>query len=88
MNRDGSNQRNLTNHPACELESTWSPYGAQIAFATDRDGKSQIYVMDPDGSGQRRLHVFAQRTTTILHGRRTGGGLPSSRTATVTRRYT
>ena len=28
---------------------------AQIAFTSDRDGNSEIYVMDADGANQRRL---------------------------------
>ena len=33
----------------------WSPDGRKIAFVSDRDGNSEIYVMNADGSGQRRL---------------------------------
>jgi Tol biopolymer transport system component len=33
----------------------WSPDGTQIAFTSFRNGKGDIYVMRPDGSGQRRL---------------------------------
>ena len=29
---------------------------AQIAFVSDRDGNSEIYVMDADGGDQRRSH--------------------------------
>ena len=35
--------------------SAWSPDGWQIAFYSDRDGNSEIYVMDIDGTNQRRL---------------------------------
>ena len=34
---------------------SWSPNGQQIAFASDRDGNFEIYVMDADGSNLRRL---------------------------------
>jgi Tol biopolymer transport system component len=34
---------------------SWSPDGKRIAFETDRDGNSEIYVMNADGSGQHRL---------------------------------
>ena len=37
--------------------ATFSPDGSKIAFTTDRDGQTQIYVMKPDGSEQKRLHV-------------------------------
>ncbi len=33
----------------------WSPDGRKIAFVSDRDGNSGIYLMNTDGSGQRRL---------------------------------
>ena len=58
MNRDGSNVRRLTNHPAYESTPTWSPNGQQIAFTSDRTGKAQIYIMNAaDGSNVRRLTV-------------------------------
>ena len=34
---------------------TWSPDGAQIAFESDVDGDMDIYVMNADGTGVRRL---------------------------------
>jgi Tol biopolymer transport system component len=33
----------------------WSPDGRKIAFISNRTGTSEIYVMNADGSGQRRL---------------------------------
>ena len=29
--------------------------GRRIAFQSDRDGNDEVYVMNPDGSGQTRL---------------------------------
>ncbi len=52
MDRDGSNQKRLTDHG---LDPSWSPDGRQIAFASKRDGVFQIYVMNADGSNVRRL---------------------------------
>src|SRR6188508_387922 len=34
---------------------SWSPDGRRIAFYSDRDGNAEIYVMNADGSGVRRL---------------------------------
>jgi TolB protein len=33
----------------------WSPDGTKIAFTTNRDGNPEIYVMNRDGSGLRRM---------------------------------
>jgi Tol biopolymer transport system component len=46
---------NVTNHPANDPYPTWSPYGTQIAFSSNRDGNEEIYVMNADGIGLRRL---------------------------------
>ena len=45
----------LTNHPATDGAPSWSPDGSRIAFTSNRDGKSEIYLMNPDGSGVTRL---------------------------------
>src|SRR5207247_660118 len=33
----------------------WRPDGTTIAFATNRDGNYEIYLMNPDGSAPTRL---------------------------------
>jgi TolB protein len=38
-----------------QVEPAWSPDARQIAFASRRDGRSHIYVMQADGTGARRL---------------------------------
>jgi Tol biopolymer transport system component len=67
MNADGSGRRNLTRNPAHDglrgpdiqsalaQHSAWSPNGRKIAFVSSRDGNLEVYVMNADGSGQRRL---------------------------------
>ncbi len=59
MNPDGSEQVNLTQHPAIDLQAAWSPTGEQILFVSDRGGKRDLYVMDADGGNVRR--VFKQK---------------------------
>ena len=36
MNPDGSEQVNLTQHPAIDLQAVWSPTGEQILFVSNR----------------------------------------------------
>jgi len=56
-NVGGSEMRNLTPKPkgAAYSAPTWSPDGRKIAFASERDGNSEIYLMNADGSGQQSL---------------------------------
>ena len=55
MNPDGSEQVNLTQHRAQDLEAVWSPTGEKILFVSDRGGVRDLYLMDPDGTNVRRV---------------------------------
>ncbi len=55
MNIDGSGQIRLTNNSAYDWAPCFSPDGSKIAFASDRDGNWEIYIMNVDGSGQVNL---------------------------------
>jgi Tol biopolymer transport system component len=50
----GGEARNLTNAPGLEIEASWSPDGARIAFATDRDGRD-LWVIPSAGGEATRL---------------------------------
>ena len=62
-NSDGSNARNLTNHPAFDGWPAWSPDGTQIAFASNRRSNYQIFVMNADGGNVRLLANTEGRAT-------------------------
>ena len=55
MNTDGSEQVNLTQHPAADYNPAWSPNGRQILFSSDRDGIFDLYLMDADGTNVRKV---------------------------------
>jgi Tol biopolymer transport system component len=65
MNADGGAQHRLTpregdgsSSPArifFQIEPTWSPDASQIAFSSRRSGTFDLYVMNADGTGTRRL---------------------------------
>ena len=64
MNPDGAGAVNLTKEqPCCNEVPTWSPDGAKIAFASNRDGNYEIYVMDADGSNPIRLTTTQESDT-------------------------
>jgi len=51
----GSDSTNLTRNLASDTDPVWSPDGSKIAFASNRDGNWEIYVMNADGSNQTRI---------------------------------
>ena len=58
MNPDGTEQVDLTQHRANDLDADWSPTGEQILFVSDRGGARDLYLMDPNGSNVRRVFKF------------------------------
>jgi Tol biopolymer transport system component len=55
INPNGSGLVDLSNNPANDSFPVESQRGRRIAFVSDRDGYDAIYVMNDDGSDQRRL---------------------------------
>ena len=60
MDTNGHNKINLTEHPADDIQPTWSPTGEHILFVSDREGMHDLYLMEPDGSNVRR--VFEEKS--------------------------
>ncbi|MEX2531770.1 MAG: hypothetical protein WD960_13465 [Gemmatimonadota bacterium] len=52
---DGRRYRRLTIDPNNGMYPTWSPDGERIAFMSWRTGSTELWVMNADGSEQRRL---------------------------------
>ena len=56
MNADGTGQVNLTHSPPSDVGPYFSPDGARLLFASDREGGNRdVYVMNLDGTGVARL---------------------------------
>lgn len=51
----GRGLRRLTGAPGDDTDPAWTPDGRLIAFGSGRLGSFHVYVMNPDGSGQRLL---------------------------------
>ena len=60
--RDSSTR--LTDTPGIDIGGSYSPDGRRIVFESDRSGTQQCYVMDADGSNQRRITFFGGRCAT------------------------
>jgi len=52
---DGTNAQKITNMPGSSEYPTWSPDGSLIAFVNTQRGKSDLYVIRPDGTRLRRV---------------------------------
>jgi Tol biopolymer transport system component len=55
INRDGGEQRQLTNNPFTDFSPRASPDGRYIFFASNRTGSNQVWRMNADGSNQIQL---------------------------------
>ena len=65
MNADGSDLMQITDMPdSIQTSPTWSPDCSQIAFVSSYSGKPQIYVIQADGTGMRRLTWVGNYNTT------------------------
>ncbi len=51
----GGKATRLTIGNSLDMDPVWSPDGTKIAFSSDREGGSDVYIMNVDGSNPRRL---------------------------------
>jgi len=51
---DGAGKQ-LVSHPDGGADASWSPRGERLVFVSVRGGKHDLYVIDADGSDERRL---------------------------------
>jgi tricorn protease len=51
----GGEAKRLTFHPGRDTEPFYSPDGKEIAFISDRDGSTQVYVMPASGGAPKQL---------------------------------
>ena len=55
MNADGTNQIRLTDNLVPDYDPSWSPDGSRIIFTRDGATDSDIFAINPDGSGATNL---------------------------------
>jgi len=69
MNADGSNPVQLTDNPAHDYLPEWTPDGKKISFTSwrveegDDEPSPHIYIMNSDGTNQRRLVPESLKTS-------------------------
>jgi len=56
MNADGSNALQVARSENVSVPS-WSPDGSTIAYAARADGRTEIHLVNPDGSSDRIVHA-------------------------------
>jgi dipeptidyl aminopeptidase/acylaminoacyl peptidase len=62
---DGTGRRRLSSDVFTDRQPRWSPDGSQIAFYSNRSGKSEIWTINPDGSGLQQLTYVPDRASII-----------------------
>ncbi len=65
MNRDGTNQSDLTNDADFDRYPRWSPDGKRIAFASDRSGFYEIWTINADGTNLRQVTFMNKEGTSF-----------------------
>jgi Tol biopolymer transport system component/serine/threonine protein kinase len=59
MRQDGTERRRLMNDVPADLYPRWSPDGKKIAFHSHKGSSTEIYIINPDGSGRKQITDMA-----------------------------
>ena len=62
----GGLPRRITNDGESNERPRWSPDSKSIAFVSDRGGSSQIWLMNPDGSGAKQVTNLSTEADGVL----------------------
>ena len=62
---NGGRANQITTNPAHDTRPVWSPNGQQIAFASDRLGSMDIYIVDKEGGVPTRLTTHSGNETPL-----------------------
>jgi Tol biopolymer transport system component len=55
MKSDGTDMARLTESPENEYNAIWKPDGSKIGYISTKSGSAQLWEMNPDGSGKKRI---------------------------------
>lgn len=66
--KTGEITKRLTESEWDEVTPSWSPSGRQIAFCSNQTGRPQIYIVNADGTGERRLTMRGSYNTSPRFG--------------------
>ena len=57
MNADGSDNKQITHSAFSENQAVWIKNGTKIAYLSTESGSSQVWEMNPDGTGKNNSHI-------------------------------
>ena len=61
----GGRAMQITTNPAYDTDPVWSPDSKQVAFASDRMGSLDVYIVSKDGGEPRRLTTHSGSETPL-----------------------